>query len=98
MVTSYFRENKKPNWAFQRLCKRVKNLNSSDINNDNDNEEISLFNPVSGFSPISGLNSNNNSNNGNLSRLKNNSSPSMDRQIKAFKLPPNTITSIDCEC
>ena len=34
----------------------------------------------------------------NFSRLKNNSSPTMDRHIKAFTLPPGTVTSIDCEC
>lgn len=90
MVTYYFKA--KPNWALERL-KRVKDLNNND--DYKNNEEISLFNPVSGLSPVNGFTP---INNNNLSRMKNNNSPTMDRQIKAFKLPPGTVTSIDCEC
>ena len=91
MVTCYFKE--KPNWTFERLNKRIKESNYNNDDNKN-NEEISLFNPVSGLNPINGFSPISN----NLSRMKNNNSPTMDRHIKAFKLPPGTVTSIDCEC
>ena len=91
MVTSYHRE--KTNWSFERFRRSVKKANITLNDNDNDNEEIKLFNPVCGLNPDNEI-----SNKFNLSRLKNNSSPTMDRHIKAFTLPPGTVTSIDCEC